>query len=469
MKRPSKAGGDRAKTKRRNPAKRTRGKAPRAARGRHSSAGGQADIARLTQELKEAHAREAAAAEVLRIISSSRGGLEPVFRHMLDDAVRLCDAKFGNIYLIEQGAARLVATYNTPPAFIEFRKRTPPSTDPKTPSGRLLRTKAVVHVPDLAAEDSYREGHPGVVAAVELLGERTSLHVPMLKEGELVGYLSIYRQEVRPFTDKQIKLVQTFADQAVIAIENVRLFEEIQDKNRQLAVASQHKSQFLANMSHELRTPLNAILGYAELIADGVYGQPPDRMLAVLRRLESNGRHLLGLINDVLDLSKIEAGQFSLDLIDYSLQDIAQAACSTLEPLAADKGLAFRIELDPNLPSGRGDKRRLTQVLINLAGNAIKFTDAGEVAIALSSANGAFTVAVQDTGPGISPADQMKLFQDFQQGDNAISRSKGGTGLGLAISKRIIEMHGGRIWVDSAPGRGSTFWFTLPVRVERAS
>ena len=242
------------------------------------------------------------------------------------------------------------------------------------------------------------------------------------------------------------------------------MFDEIQDKSRQLEVASQHKSQFLANMSHELRTPLNAILGYTELMADGIYGELPEKTMGVLKRLESNGRHLLGLINDVLDLSKIEAGQLTLDLSDYSLEDIAQTVRSTLEPLAADKKLAFKVEVSPKMPAGYGDGRRLTQVLINLVGNAIKFTDAGEVVIKATATDGSFHLSVRDTGPGISAADQSKLFQEFQQADNAITRKKGGTGLGLAISKRIVEMHGGKIWVESQVGKGSTFSFTVPVR-----
>jgi signal transduction histidine kinase len=262
-------------------------------------------------------------------------------------------------------------------------------------------------------------------------------------------------------------LATTFADQAAIAIENVRLFDEIQDKSRQLEEASQHKSQFLANMSHELRTPLNAILGYTELMADGAYGEPSEKMLGILKRLEANGRHLLGLINDVLDLSKIEAGQLVLELSDYSIQDIAQTVRSTLEPLAADKKLGFKVEVASHLPSGRGDGRRLTQVLINLVGNAIKFTDAGEVVITAKAIDGSFHLSVRDTGPGISVEDQAKLFQEFQQADNAITRKKGGTGLGLAISKRIVEMHGGKIWAESQVGQGSTFAFTLPVIVER--
>jgi signal transduction histidine kinase len=220
-------------------------------------------------------------------------------------------------------------------------------------------------------------------------------------------------------------------------------------------------------MSHELRTPLNAILGYTELMADGVYGEMPEKVLGVLKRLEANGKHLLGLINDVLDLSKIEAGQLTLDLAEYSLQEIAQTVCSAVEPLAADKKLTVRCEVVPHLPPGRGDGRRLTQVLLNLVGNAIKFTDAGQVTIKVSAEDGSFSVAVHDTGPGISAPDQAKLFQEFQQADSSITREKGGTGLGLAISKRIIEMHGGKIWVDSVVGEGSVFTFTVPFRVER--
>ena len=298
-------------------------------------------------------------------------------------------------------------------------------------------------------------------------GFRALLVAPLRGGDDLVGMLVVRRRTPGAFPQNTIDLMKTFAAQSALAIQNARLFHEIEDKSRQLEVASQHKSQFLANMSHELRTPLNAILGYTELIADGAYGEPSEKMLEVLKRLEINGKHLLGLINDVLDLSKIEAGQLELELSDYSLEDIAQVVRSTLEPLAADKKLAFKVEMPARLPPGHGDGRRLTQVLINLVGNAIKFTDAGEVAIKAEANNGAFYVSVRDTGPGISAADQAKLFQEFQQADNAITKKKGGTGLGLAISKRIIEMHGGRIWVESQPGQGSTFAFTLPVTVER--
>jgi len=356
-----------------------------------------------------------------------------------------------------------IATYGSAPEHREFiLNRIPFEAGRGTVLGRTLLERKPVQVLDVVADPDY-----SLQEVQRKFGFRTVLAVPMLREGNPVGAIVLMRLTVRAFTDRQIELAQTFADQAGIAIENVWLFDEIQDKSRQLEEASQHKSQFLANMSHELRTPLNAILGYTELMADGAYGEPSEKMLGILKRLEANGKHLLGLINDVLDLSKIEAGQLELELSDYCVQDIAQTVRSTLEPLAADKKLAFKVEVAPQMPSGRGDGRRLTQVLINLVGNAIKFTDAGEVAIKAEANNGAFCVSARDTGPGISATDQAKLFQEFQQADNAITRKKGGTGLGLAISKRIIEMHGGRIWVESQPGKGSTFTFTLPVVVER--
>ena len=242
---------------------------------------------------------------------------------------------------------------------------------------------------------------------------------------------------------------------------------ELAEKGRQLELASQHKSQFLANMSHELRTPLNAILGYTELIMDHIYGEVPETIREVLERVQQGGHHLLDLINDVLDISKMEAGQLTLALNDYSLAEVVQTVFSAVESLAVEKGLALTVALPADLPPGKGDERRLAQVLLNLLGNAIKFTEVGEVQVRATAADGAFTVAVSDTGPGISEADQQKIFEAFQQADSSITRKKGGTGLGLSIVKRIIEMHGGRVWVESRLGKGSTFWFTLPIRVEQ--
>jgi signal transduction histidine kinase len=306
-----------------------------------------------------------------------------------------------------------------------------------------------------------------IVTLVDVGGARTLLEVPLLKDDMLIGAIGIFRQQVRPFEEKHIEVVRNFAEQAVIAVENARLLHELQDKSQQLEIASQHKSQFLANMSHELRTPLNAILGYTELILDSIYGEPTEKMRAVLERLHANGKHLLNLINDVLDLSKIEAGELKLDLADYSLEDVVHTVVTAVEPLATGKALTLAADVNKDLPIGLGDGRRLAQVLLNLVGNGINFTDRGQVTIRAGTVDGLFKVAVSDTGPGIAASDQEKLFKNFQQADNTITRQKGGTGLGLAISKRIIEMHGGRIWLDSEVGKGSTFTFTVPVRAQR--
>jgi signal transduction histidine kinase len=421
------------------------------------------DNVRLLDELRQSLQQQTATADVLKIISRSTFDLKTVLNTLVESATRVCEADMGIISRpVEGGIYRIEASHGLSPALAEAMASATLKIGKGSVTGRTALAKAPVHIIDAQADPDY-ELHK----ALKIGDWHTMLGVPLVREGNLIGVFGLSRKTIRAFTDKQVELVTTFADQAVIAIENVRLFDEIQEKSRQLEEASQHKSQFLANMSHELRTPLNAILGYTELIADGAYGEPSEKMLGILQRLEANGRHLLGLINDVLDLSKIEAGQLELELSDYSVQDIAQTVRSTLEPLAIDKKLMFKVEVAPQLPPGRGDGRRLTQVLINLVGNAIKFTDAGEVAIKAEANNGSFYVSVRDTGPGISAADQAKLFQEFQQADNAITRKKGGTGLGLAISKRIIEMHGGKIWVESQPGQGSTFTFTLPVVVER--
>jgi GAF domain-containing protein len=420
------------------------------------------DNVRLLDELRQSLQQQTATAEVLKVISRSTFDLQTVLNTLVESAARLCEADMASMHRQEGANYRVIATYGGPPAHREASMSIPFEAGRGSVIGRTVLERKPIQVADVLTdpEYAYRE-------VQQKVGFRTVLGVPLLREDHPIGAVVLMRNAVRPFTEKQIELATTFADQAGIAIENVRLFDEIQDKSRQLEEASQHKSQFLANMSHELRTPLNAILGYAELMADGAYGEPSEKMLGILKRLESNGKHLLGLINDVLDLSKIEAGQLVLELSDYCIQDIAQTVRSTLEPLAADKKLAFKVEVAPQLPPGRGDGRRLTQVLINLVGNAIKFTDAGEVAIKAEANNGSFHVSVRDTGPGISAADQAKLFQEFQQADNAITRKKGGTGLGLAISKRIIEMHGGKIWVESQPGQGSIFNFTVPVFVEQ--
>jgi signal transduction histidine kinase len=331
--------------------------------------------------------------------------------------------------------------------------------------GKAAALRAPVEVADILDDREYDVTR--IRAIFERQGYRSILAVPLLLEQRIMGGLVVWRQETGRFAPGVVKLLQTFAGQSVLAIQNARLFREIEEKGRQLEVASKHKSQFLANMSHELRTPLNAILGYTKLIINKIYGEVPPKIAEVLERVEQSGRHLLSLINDVLDVSKIEAGQLVLSLAEYSMKEVIHMVVTAVEALAEEKKLALKVMVPPDLPRGKGDERRLAQAVLNLVSNAIKFTDVGEVKVQATAADGSFLVSVSDTGPGISTADQQRIFEEFQQADSSSTRRKGGTGLGLSISKRIIELHGGRMWVESTPGEGSTFSFMLPIRAER--
>ena len=420
----------------------------------------QAAIAIENVRLFEAE-QQTATGEVLKIISRSTFDLQSVLNTLVESVAQLCEADMAVIRRPKGVSFLHVASHGAPSEYNEYMQNRPIEPGRGTVAGRVLLEGKPIHIADVQADPEYT-----MTGISQQAGFHTILGVPLLREGNPIGVIILGRNTVRPFTEKQIELVTTFADQAVIAIENVRLFEEIQEKSRQVEEASKHKSQFLANMSHELRTPLNAILGYAELVLDGIYGDAPEKMRNVLERIQTNGKHLLGLINDVLDLSKIEAGQLVLTLNDYSIKDMMQGVYVAVEPLAGNKKLGFKLEVPPNLPPAHGDERRLSQVLLNLVGNAIKFTDTGEVAMKAAAANGSYTIAVTDTGPGIAAADQAKIFEEFQQSESTHTKAKGGTGLGLAIAKRIVEMHGGRLWVESKLGNGSTFFFTVPLRVD---
>jgi signal transduction histidine kinase len=389
--------------------------------------------------------------------------LETVLSTIVTTAVQLSGTEAGAIYVYSSRKQRyrLRGTYGMSDDLVQgIRSQATHLGD--TAIGEAVAKREPLQIADL------RDEPPSPVRDLVLgAGYRSVLIVPLLRPDQVVGALVVRRSEPGEFPRSTIDLLTTFAEQSVLAIQNARLFSEIDEKSRELELASQHKSQFLANMSHELRTPMNSVLGFTEMLADGLYGPLPDRAKAALAKVQANGKHLLGLINDVLDLSKIEAGQLTLALDNYSLKQVVQSVVSSTEALARAKGIPLTASVPDGLPMGYGDDRRITQVVLNLVGNAIKFTDAGSVELSAKALDGSFELCVRDTGPGIPRDQQARIFEEFQQVDDSSTRKKGGTGLGLAISKRIVEMHGGSIDVESELGVGSTFRVTLPVRAQK--
>ena len=603
-----------------------------------------------TRELTESLEQQTATSEVLKVISSSPGELQPVFATMLEKAVRICDAKFGNVYRWDGEALNMVAALNTPAAFAEAQKRSAFRPRPNSPISRMLATKSAVHIADIQATESYLEGDPVTVASFELAGLRTLLVVPMLKDNELIGALTLNRQEVRPFTDKQIALVTSFANQAVIAIENTRLltelrhrtgelgrsvgelqalgevsqavnstldletvlstivakavqlsgteagaiyvfdemrrefhlratygmenelidalklqrigidetniaaamgrqepiqvadlrdeaqnpintiilragfrarltaplvrgkdivgmlvvrrrtpgafpqntvdlmktfaaqsvlaiqnarlFHEIEDKRQELEVAGRHKSQFLANMSHELRTPLNAIIGYSEILQEEAVDLGQESLVPDLKKVEGAGRHLLGLINDILDLSKVEAGRMDIFLEDVDVVPLLDEVRALIVPMAEKNGNALELRLADDLGTIRTDRTKLKQSLLNILSNASKFTENGRltlVAERFETDRPMVRFVIADTGIGMTEDQLGRLFQAFSQADASTTKKYGGTGLGLAISRQFCQLLGGDITVTSRPGEGSTFTITLPARSDAAA
>jgi signal transduction histidine kinase len=415
-----------------------------------------------TQELARSVEELQALGEVSQAVSSTLD-LQKVLATIVAHAVELSGTESGAIYEFDETSEEfeLRATHRMSEELIQAIRDSGVKLG-ETAVGWAGVNREAVQIPDILEEPTYPTRE-----IMKREGFRALLAVPLLREDRLIGGLVVRRRAPGQFQKETVDLLQTFATQSALAIQNARLFREIEAKGRELEIASKHKSDFLANMSHELRTPLNAILGYTELIIDKIYGDVPENIQEVLERVEKNGRHLLGLINDVLDLSKIEAGQLLLSLDDYSMKEVVHTVFTSVESLAAEKNLELKVSVSPEVAHGKGDQQRISQVFLNLVGNAIKFTEAGEVRVEATASNDNFVVSISDTGPGLSEADKQMIFEEFHQVDGSSTRKKGGTGLGLSIAKRIVEMHGGRIWVESTVGKGSTFWFTLPVRVER--
>jgi signal transduction histidine kinase len=318
-----------------------------------------------------------------------------------------------------------------------------------------------IQIPDITQAEAYQSS---VRDTLIRFGYRALLSVPLLREDQIIGSLSFNRKAPGEFPPEVVDVLKTFATQSALAIQNARLFREIADKSAQLEAASRHKSEFLANMSHELRTPLNAIIGFSEVLAEKMFGDVNDKQAEYLQDILESGRHLLSLINDILDLSKIEAGRMELELTDFSVPQAIQNAGILVRERALRRGIVLHEVIADGVGGIRGDERKVKQVLLNLLSNAIKFTpEGGRIEVRAASTDGMVEVSVTDSGVGIAPEDHEAVFEEFRQVGTADKKAEG-TGLGLALSRKFVELHGGRIWVTSQVGIGSTFTFTLPTR-----
>ena len=415
---------------------------------------------RLFNETKEALEQQTATAAILRSISASPTDVMPVFRAIVNSAVQLGQASSVHAFRYEEGRIRWVASSDgTDAKFIEYVSAKPPwAPDRSSITGRVILAGDVVTVEDIQADAELGESRSTMGDSHRVLG------VPMLREGRPVGVLSVAWTETGPPPEKFVSLLKTFAAQAVIAVENVRLFNEIREKSRQLEVANKHKSDFLANMSHELRTPLNAIIGFSEVMLSGMTGALPDKQKEFMGDIRDSGKHLLSLINDILDLSKIEAGRMELDLARFDLARAMDNAMTLVRGRAERHGIQLEAEIAPGVGEYEGDERKFKQIMLNLLTNAVKFTpEGGKVTMAAERVNGAYVFRVKDTGIGIAEADLGRIFEEFRQVGTDYARKAEGTGLGLSLTRKLVELHGGRIHVESEIGRGSTFTFNLPI------
>jgi signal transduction histidine kinase len=412
------------------------------------------------RELYEAREQQTATAEILQIISSSPTDAQPVFETIVKSAARLCRSVLSAVDRSDDKLVHLVAHDQFSPDSIAAARAAYPV--PVTSSNLIavaVRERRVVHHPDVLVSGGYSE-------LQRTSGYRSILIAPMLRDDVAIGAIAVMQLEPRLFPDTQVALLKTFASQAVIAIENVRLFNEIQDKNRQLEIASQHKSQFLSSMSHELRTPLNAIIGLTDMMVTNAARFGTEKAHEPLKRVKAAGTHLLGLINQVLDLSKIEAGKLELNPEAVNIGLLIDEVIGTTRQLAEQNNNRVIVELQDNLGSLRTDPMRLRQILLNLLSNACKFTKEGEVTLRVRKildGRTCFEFVVADTGIGMSPEQQAGLFEEFNQADASIAKRYGGSGLGLAITRKLARLMGGDVTLVSELNQGSVFTVRLPV------
>jgi signal transduction histidine kinase len=416
---------------------------------------------RLLNELRESLQQQTATADVLKVISRSTFDLQAVLDTLVKSAVRLCDVDMAAIHRLRGSIYEHAASHWLTPPIHDYMTKVQFAPGRGTIAGRTALERNVIHVTDVQNDPEYTLG-----ASARKMGARTMLGVPLLREGIPIGMIVLMRRVVRRFSDRQIDLATTFADQAVIAIENVRRFYEIKEKSRELELASQHKSQFLASMSHELRTPLNAIIGLTEMRCTNAVRFGTEKAQEPLRRVNAAGTHLLGLINQVLDLSKIEAGKLEFNPQSLQLAPLINDVVDTARQLAEQNKNRLVVETQENLGALTVDPMRLRQILLNLFSNACKFTKQGKVTLrarrVLADGRDWIDLAVADTGIGMTAEQQGKLFEEFVQAHASTAQRFGGTGLGLAITRKLARMMGGNVTVTSEPGKGSVFTVRLP-------
>ena len=417
--------------------------------------------ARLFNETKEALDQQRASGEVLAAISSSIADTQPVFERILGSCERLFAGRLVQINLVgDDGLVRIGGFHG--PRSEDLERIFPFPVDEASATGLCILTRSVVHYPDVDGDAEHVPER--ALRGWKALGIKAAIAAPMLWEGRGIGSILVGRDNPGPFSQKEIALLKTFADQAVIAIQNARLFHEIEDKSRQLEIANKHKSEFLANMSHELRTPLNAIIGFSEVLLERLFGDLNVKQDDYLKDIHSSGKHLLSLINDILDLSKIEAGRMELEPSPVDVSVAIANALSLIRERAQAHGIALAQHVDSALGTIVADERKFKQILLNLLSNAVKFTpDGGRIEVTARRADGVAEIAVRDTGIGIAPEDQAAVFEEFRQVGRDYTKKQEGTGLGLALTRRFVELHGGHIRLESAPGQGSTFTFTIPL------
>jgi signal transduction histidine kinase len=413
------------------------------------------------EDLGESLDQQTATGEILRVISGAQTNVQPVFEAIAANALRLCDATFSTIFRFDGEMIHLEALRNvSPEGTAAIHAAFPMPVGRGGATARAMLTRSIVHIADVREDPEY--ALQTVSQAAEF---RSILAVPMLHDGKPIGAITVAGPEATPFPDKQVALLKTFADQAVIAVENVRLFTEIQDKTQQLEIANRHKSEFLANMSHELRTPLNAVIGFSEVLIERMFGEVNPKQEEYLQDILSSGKHLLSLINDILDLSKIEAGRMELEAQPFDLPSALDNALTLIKERAARNSIALDVHVDPRIGEILADERKIKQVLLNLLSNAVKFTpEGGKITMSAVMNGTSVEISVADTGIGIAAEDQEKVFEEFRQVGDDYARKREGTGLGLALARRLVELHGGTLSLQSELGKGSTFTFTIPVR-----